>query len=98
MAGGMVVVAAINLRPRCQARAMKSRDDATPRRIMTAAEVAEITSAKNYSERHSSFLVVCSNLFYLAVFVGNGCSDLISRDGMVSAASRSTRYDGFHLP
>ena len=32
---------AINLRPRCQARAMKSRDDATPRRIMTATEVAE---------------------------------------------------------
>ena len=27
--------------PRCHARAMKSRDDATPRRIMTATEVAE---------------------------------------------------------
>src|SRR5713226_7065348 len=37
----MIVVAAINFSPRCKARAMKSRDDATPRRIMTATEVAE---------------------------------------------------------
>jgi excisionase family DNA binding protein len=41
LASGMIVVAAINLRPGCQARAMKSRDYATPRSIMTATDVAE---------------------------------------------------------